>query len=130
MKNPKLALFASLFSLSFAFLSCSTTEKQALVTPLVDPTVVQAAYKKIYGASSITSDGTYITLKSNGNPDHKSIYYPTTNALYGAFSGTTFGGFAFKKNPNTITTYNYVFKIPVNPVMATKHVATPLNKTE
>jgi hypothetical protein len=32
---------------------------------------VPAVYSKIYGATSITSDGTYITIKSNGTPDHK-----------------------------------------------------------
>jgi len=83
-------------------------------------------YKKIYGATSITSDGTYITIKSNGTPDHKSVYYPTANALYEAFSGTTFGGNTFNKNPNSIATQSYTFKIPVNPAVNAAHSATPL----
>jgi YHYH protein len=124
MKDSKLALFASLFSLTMGIFSCSKTDEPSVITPAT-PTVPDV-YKKIYGASSITSDGTFITLKSNGNPDHKSIYYPTTNALYETFSGTTFAGFTFRKNPNMITTYNYTFKIPVNPVVATNHAATPL----
>jgi YHYH protein len=85
-----------------------------------------AVYSKIYGATSITSDGTYITIKTNGTPDHKSVYYPTTNSLYENFSGTTFGGNTFAKNPNTISTKNYTFKIPVNPQVASTHQATPL----
>jgi hypothetical protein len=86
---------------------------------------VPAIYSKIYGASSITSDGTYITIKTAGVPDHKSIYWPTSNALYATFSGTTFGGYTFSKNPNTITTQTLTFKIPVNPVVSSTHAATP-----
>jgi hypothetical protein len=89
-------------------------------------TTVPDVYKKIYGASSITSDGTYITIKTNGTPDHKSIYYPTTNALYEAFSGATFNGVTFNKNPNSIATQNFTFKIPANPAVAANHAATPL----
>lgn len=87
---------------------------------------VPEVYKKIYGATSITSDGTYITIKTSGAPDHKSVYYPTTNALYEAFSGTTFGGNTFSKNPNAIATQNYTFKIPANPQVSASHSATPL----
>ena len=87
---------------------------------------VPDVYKKIYGASSITSDGTYITIKSNGLPDHKSSYYATTNALYDNFSGTTFGGNNFVKNPNSIAEKAYVFKIPADPKVASNHMATQL----
>lgn len=87
---------------------------------------VPAIYQKIYGASSITSDGTYIIIKTNGMPDHKSIYYPTSNALYQTFSGTTFNGVAFNKNPNLINSFNYSFKIPLNPQVNNNHPATPL----
>ncbi len=87
---------------------------------------VPAVYLKIYGATSITSDGTFITIKTNGSPDHKSVYYPNANALYETFSGTTFGGSTFTKNPNSIITQNYTFKIPLNPTVASTHAATPL----
>jgi len=87
---------------------------------------VPDVYKKIYGATSITSDGTYIYIKTTGTPDHKSVYYPTSNALYEAFSGTTFGGNTFSKNPNLIATQNYTFKIPLNPQVSGSHSATPL----
>ncbi|OOG78164.1 YHYH protein [Flavobacterium sp. A45] len=109
--------------------SCSS--ESDTTTPSTDITVpstseIPAVYTKIYGATSITSDGTYITIKSTGLPDHKSVYYPTTNALYENFSGTTFGGNTFKKNPNTITARTYTFKIPLNPVVSSTHAATPL----
>ncbi len=87
---------------------------------------VPAIYKKIYGATSVSLDGNFVVIKSTGSPDHKSIYYPTSNALYENFSGTTFGGVTFRKNPNTIATYNYVFKIPVKPAKATTNSPTAL----
>jgi len=87
---------------------------------------VPTVYTKIYGATSITSDGLYVTIKTTGAPDHKSVYYATNNSLYENFSGTTFGGYTFSKNPNSISTQNYTFKIPLNPQMASAHTATPL----
>lgn len=87
---------------------------------------VPAVYQKIYGASSITSDGTYITIKTNGTPDHKSVYFPQSDSRYQSFSGTTFGNNTFNKNPNTIAAINYTFKIPVAPAVSPNHTATPL----
>ncbi len=87
---------------------------------------VPSIYSKIYGATSITNDGTFIYIKSTGLPDHKSVYYPTGDASYEAFSGTTFGGFTFVKNPNSIAAKTYTFKIPVNPQVNAAHPATPL----
>jgi YHYH protein len=92
----------------------------------VTTNTVPAVYQKIYGASSITSDGTFITIKTNGNPDHKSVYYPAANSLYENFTGTTFTGVAFQKNPNVITTFNYTFKIPLNPKAAGSPTPTAL----
>ena len=87
---------------------------------------VPAVYLKIYGATSITNDGTYITIKTKDLPDHKSAYYPTSNALYEAYSGTTFGGNTFSKNPNSIIEQSGTIKIPVNPKVDASHSATPL----
>lgn len=115
-------------SISFLFviaLCLASCKKQDKDSSNVDGSVPEV-YKKIYGATSITSDGTYIYIKTNGQPDHKSVYYPTGNTLYESFSGTTFGGHTFSKNPNSISSKNYTFKIPVNPVEASTHAATPL----
>lgn len=97
--------------------SAETTVEQSVAVP--------AVYSKIYGATSITNDGTYITIKTNGMPDHKSAYYATANALYENYTGTTFGGLNFSKNPSSIVSQSLTFKIPVNPVIATTHAATP-----
>jgi hypothetical protein len=105
--------------------ACSSSDNTS-TTPSTANTVPDI-YKKIYGATSITSDGTYITIKANGQPDHKSIYYPTSDSRYENFSGTTFGGTTFHKNPNTISlTSAFTFKIPLNPVVSSTHASTPL----
>ncbi len=111
------------FAISFGGQSCtlSLTVNSAGGGP-----VLPAVYNKIYGATSITFDGTWVTIKYNALPDHKSAYYPAGNALYEAFSGTTFGGGTFAQNPNTIATQNITLKIPVNPVVAATHAATPM----
>ncbi|MBS1511979.1 MAG: YHYH protein [Bacteroidetes bacterium] len=89
-------------------------------------TPVPDIYKKIYGATDMYVEGNYVVIKSNGLPDHKTVYYPTSNALYENFSGTTFGGNTFNKNPNTISAQTLTFKIPLNPTVASSHSATPL----
>jgi hypothetical protein len=127
MYDPLKTVFFT--TLSIALFSCSksdstTTTNNNNTTPT--STAVTAVYSKIYGAATITNDGTYITIKTKNLPDHKSTYYPTSNALYEAFSGTTFGGFTFNKNPNSIVEQSSTIKIPVNPKLNTAHAATPL----
>ena len=109
------------FAISFGGKSCSLSLTVGSSAP-----VLPAVYNLIYGATSITYDGTTVTIKCNALPDHKSAYYPTGNPLYEAFSGTTFGGTTFNQNPNTIATQNITLRIPANPVMAATHSATPL----
>ncbi len=118
-----------LFSISaFVFISCN---KDDGTTPSDDTTPsislpVPEMYKRIYAAGSITNDGTWIAIKTNGVPDHKSPYFESGNILYEVYSGTTFTGTNFVKNPNTIATQNYTFKIPVNPAVSSSHPATAL----
>lgn len=118
-------VFSASFLILIISLACSKSN-DATGNGVTTSQTVPAVYSKIYGATSITSDGTYITIKSNGTPDHKSVYFPTSYSLYENFSGTTFGGNTFSKNPNSISTKNYTFKIPLNPQVASSHQATPL----
>lgn len=128
MKQNKLSLLS--FCILAFLSSCSeATDDNGTVTPTVIVTstsTISDVYKKIYGATSITTDGTFITIKSKGIPDHKSIYYAAANSLFENFVGTTFGGNVFKKNPNSIAEQSFTFKIPINPTVATNHAATPL----
>lgn len=109
------------FTISFGGQSCS----MSLTVNASGGITLPAVYNKIYGATSITFDGTFVTIKCNALPDHKSAYYQTANPLYEAFSGTTFGGGAFAINPNRIATQNITLKIPVNPAVNAAHSATP-----
>ena len=111
------------FAISFGGQSCGIA---LTVNNTGGGPTLPAVYNKIYGATSITFDGTWVTIKYNALPDHKSIYYPNTNPLYENFSGVTFGGGTFVKNPNTIATQNITLKIPVNPVVAATHATTPM----
>ncbi len=111
------------FAISFGGQSCSIN---LTVNAAGGGGGLPAVYSKIYGATSITYDGTWVTIKCNALPDHKSAYYANANPLYEAFNGTTFGGGNFMKAPNTIATQNITFKIPANPVVAATHAATPM----
>jgi hypothetical protein len=110
------------FAISFGGQNCSLS----LTVNAAGGLPVPSIYNKIYGASSITFDGTFVTIKCNDQPDHKSAYYANGHPLHEAFSGTTFGGGTFTQNPNTIAVQNLTFKIPVNPVVAASHASTPL----
>lgn len=123
MRNLKISALAVIGIAFGSIISCSNNDNTNTPTATVE---VPAVYKKIYGATSITSDGTYIYIKTKDLPDHKSAYYPTTNALYESYSGTTFGGNTFVKNPNSIIEQTTTIKIPLNPVVASTHAATPL----
>lgn len=120
--TPSAAGTAS-FAVSFGGQSCTLN---LTVNNTGGGPTLPSVYNKIYGATSITFDGTWVTIKCNALPDHKSIYYPTSNPLYENFSGTTFSGVTFVKNPNTISTQNITLTIPVNPTVAATHAATPM----
>jgi hypothetical protein len=111
------------FAISFGGQTCSLA---LTINAAGGGPVLPSVYNKLYGATSITFDGTWVTIKCNALPDHKSAYYPVSNLLYQSFSGTTFGGGTFSQNPNTIASQNITVKIPVNPVVAVTHAATPL----
>ena len=116
-----------LCALTVGISSCNNNdEDEDDDTDDVGTVAVPAVYSKIYGASSITNDGTYITIKTTGLPDHKSAYYATNNSLYESYSGTTFGGNTFAKNPNEIESQSYTFKIPANPTVSSTHSETSL----
>jgi hypothetical protein len=123
ISNLRLCLLTFVFATLLNVTGCDKNDNN---TPATNTAAVPVVYNKIYGATSITNDGTFITIKTNGVPDHKSAYYPTSNVLYESFSGATFGGNTFVKNPNSIATQTLTFKIPVNPVVASNHSATSL----
>jgi len=95
----------------------TTTSTTTTTEPVPD------VFKKFASSVVISSDGSYITLKSNGVPDHKSCYFASSDARYEVYNGNNP---AFSKNPNTIGTKSFVFKIPAKPVVDAAHQSTPL----
>ena len=87
---------------------------------------VPAIYKKIYGATSVSVDGSFIVITTKDLPDHKSPYYKGTqweSTLYEAYNGSnkTFG-----LAPNTISAQNLTFRIPSAPKVASSKSTTPM----
>lgn len=125
MKSLKPSHFALYYVIigSLIIASCSKSSTTSSTTVSSE---VPAVYKKIYGATSITSDGSFIYIKTKGLPDHKSTYYPSSNTLYEAYTGNTFGGNTFVKNPNSIIEQTGTYKIPLSPALNSSHAATPL----
>jgi hypothetical protein len=124
----KFSIFKAL-SISFVLIlgitSCSSSSEDEETT---DSTTTQ------YDITSILDKfkGTGLTVAVNGNtvtfttqnlPNHKSPYWPTNNALYEAYNGTNT---AFNLNPNSISSQNITFSIPLNPSEASNKQATNL----
>ncbi len=77
-----------------------------------------AIYRRIYGATSVTQDGNFVVIKSNGRPDHKSPYYKNTEWESTLYVNDTRAG--FNQAPgNKVATSNITFRIPMNPTEAT-----------
>lgn len=123
-KNRSFASYLLVLVL-IAFQGFTSCTKKEDATPTSTNTVPDV-YKKIYGASDIYVEGDFIVIKTTGSPDHKSPYFPVTNSQYESYTGTTFTGATFVKNPNTISSFNYTFKIPKNPTSASVKAATPM----
>jgi len=89
----------------------------------IDVSVVAA---KFYNADhvKVTVGETTITITSTNQPDHKSMYYPTSHALYEDYQDTSNPD--FRKNPNNIVAQNLVFKIPRYPAEASNKTSTSL----
>ena len=123
MKN--LSFFIAIVTLT---LSCKKESSSTTPSNSTTSTTIPAVYNKIFGATSITSDGTYLTVKTKGLPAHKSCYWPTSNALFQAFAtgSATFNGETFQRAPNDIVEQNFSFKIPLNPALNNAHSATPM----
>src|SRR5512141_637721 len=90
-----LALCAMIsFSCSKDAAATTTTNTGTGTTTATVPDV----FKKFNSTVTISSDGTYITIKSDGIPDHKSCYFSTGDSRYQAYNGSNT---AFSKNPNS-----------------------------
>jgi len=112
-----------ILTLSSFLFSCSKSEDDTSVDP---STLVPQVYSKIYGAQDIYIENGFVVIKTSGLPDHKSPYYLNTQwheTSYEAYNGDNPG---FNLNPNRISSFNYTYKIPLEPTKATNSPPTQL----
>lgn len=85
---------------------------------------IPAIYAQFGNGVAVARDGNYIVLTTTDVPDHKSVYFPTTDSRYQAYNGANPN---FSRAPsNTIVAQQMTFRIPAAPLVATSHAATPL----
>jgi hypothetical protein len=89
----------------------------------IDVSVVATKFYHIDNVNVSIGEST-ITITSTNQPDHKSAYYATSNALYEAYEDTSNPD--FRLNPNNIVAQNLVFKIPRYPAEASNKASTSL----
>lgn len=85
--------------------------------------ITEVVQSKFSSAVTVTVNGSKITIKSNGLPDHKTPYWGMGNTLYEAFPL----GHAANVN-STMVAQSYTMKIPTNPNEASKKEATSLGE--
>jgi hypothetical protein len=86
-------------------------------------TGLPAAFAKFNSTVSVSLDGDNVVIRANGVPDHKSVYFPTSDARYEVYNGANR---QFSSNGFQIVEQQLTFRIPVNPKAASSHASTPL----
>jgi YHYH protein len=120
MKRKSIFLGAAFALSCFTMVSClsSCNKDTTTTTPSVTvPTVFSSNFKS---AVTLSSDGTTLTAKSKGIPEHVTPYWGTGNALYEA---QTTGQIV---NPGSLQAQTFVMAIPISPVPAASKEATSL----
>ncbi|MFL2545979.1 MAG: YHYH protein [Candidatus Rariloculaceae bacterium] len=68
-------------------------------------------------------DNDFVVVESTNVPDHGSPYFPITDTMYEAYSGTNNN---YRQNPNEISTQDMTYRIPAAAAEAAVHEPTPL----
>ena len=122
MKKSKLIIAGiSTIALAITTYSCSSSDDSSSATTTTGSTTVPTVFTANYkSAVTLSSNGTSVTMKSNGTPDHVTPYWGTGNALYETqTTGQTL-------TPGSLTAQVFSMTIPINPVAATTKEATSL----
>ena len=82
-----------------------------------------AVFSKFNSTVGVSLDGDNVVIRANGVPDHKSVYFPVSDARYEAYNGANR---QFSTNGFQIVEQQLTFRIPVNPKAASSHASTPL----
>ena len=126
MKKTSTAAVSVHFILLFVLLSCSKNSGSGTGATPTPSATLPAVFSKFNSSVTISVEGNFVVLKSNGLPEHKSPYYQGTAwaaAQYEAYNGSNP---AFAINPNRIAIQNLIYKIPISPALNATHEATPL----
>ena len=99
----------------------SEEESESSTTNIGDG--VPSVFSKIYGASDIYIENSNVVIKVNGIPDHRSPYFNASDDMYEDYNGSNL---SFDLNPNRISGFDFVYKIPLNPEKSNKSTPTPL----
>jgi hypothetical protein len=86
-------------------------------------------FDEFYNVTSLTYDGDFVVIRTTDQPDHKSPFYPTSNPLYGPYTGTnasfsTSIDLMGQISDPTIKAQDIMFRIPLSPQQAATHQAT------
>jgi hypothetical protein len=86
-------------------------------------TGLPSAYAKFTAAVTVTQDGDNAIIRATGVPDHKSVYFASTDSRYEPYTGANK---SFSSNGFQIVEQQLTFRIPLNPKAAATHASTPL----
>lgn len=120
--NNLLLILGFIFLIGFS--ACESEDTPDDEDPIDEVIDISILADKFYHttAVTVTVGEEYLTIVSTNQPDHKSMYWATNNSLYEAYSEPNNPD--FKKNPNSILSQNFSYKIPRYPIAATTNTAT------
>jgi len=85
-----------------------------------DPDLLPGAYEQFRDKVEVSQEGNTMVIRSDGQPDHPSAYYPTNHPLWEAAPA------GVRLNPNRIQAQDFVFRIPASPQVARRPTDTRL----
>ena len=103
--------------------AANATAAPATSTATAATSGVPAVFSKFTNGVTVSLDGDYVVLTSNGEPDHKSAYFAESDPRYEAYNGSNP---RFNANGFTIMPQQLTFRIPLHPAASSSHPATPL----
>lgn len=126
MRKHQIAkMIAVIFTITLGMACSSSSDDPGNETPdptAYDITPILSKFDNVAGLSYVVNGNT-VVFTTNNLPDHKSPYWGQGHALYEAYNGTNPN---WRQNPNSISSQNIVFQIPLHPSEATNKQATSL----
>jgi hypothetical protein len=120
MSHQKTLLSSVATSAMIVLVSGCTSSDSTTPDTDSDSTIPEVFSENYTSAVTLSATATTVTLESEGVPDHKSPYWPTTSALW----EEQIDGHIV--NPGNLLEQTFVMTIPINPVEATTKEETSL----